>query len=329
MLKYIECIDAGTDYCPCKLSERDECIICSQLKGKEFCDCLYWNGTCIYQEFLWNGKQSKKTREFKSCDIIEKQKLREDVILLKIKVSKTIARELDNIGAFVFLKKSEDDLSFSTPISILDCDVMDGIITVCFKVRGIKTKALGECTDKIMVKGPYLNGIEGQKFLKKARGDILVLVRGIAGVPAIWMIKKLHDKINNFYVLIDYENDENERSYLEKYFTDLNCRLNYLKFYNGRKIDNKADVIIKYYIENYNIKTVVIAGSDDFESQIINSIYPSHKDINFATINNASMCCGEGICGCCSMNVNSGKEIRACKQQYNPVEVFYKEMDGK
>ena len=327
MLKYIECIDAGTDYCPCKLSERDECIICSQLKGKEFCDCLYWNGTCIYQEYLWNGQKSKKTREFKNFDIIEKQYLREDILLFKIKVPQSLARELDNIGAYVFVKKPEDDVSFSTPLSILDCDIMEGIITVCFKIRGIKTKALKECTDLISVKGPYLNGIEGQKFLKNAKGNMLVLVRGIAGVPALMAIKKLSDKVYNFHVLIDYR--DVKKSYLEKYFNNLNCKLKYLKFYNNDKLDNKADETIKDYINKYNIKTILIAGSDNFHSLVINSIYPLHKDINFATTNNASMCCGEGICGCCSMKIKSGKEIRACKQQYNPVEVFYKEMDRK
>lgn len=40
----IDCIDAGTEFCPCHLAEEGECILCSQLHGKCFCDCVNWKG---------------------------------------------------------------------------------------------------------------------------------------------------------------------------------------------------------------------------------------------------------------------------------------------
>lgn len=42
----IDCIDAGTEFCPCHLAEEGECILCSQLHGKCFCDCVNWKGVC-------------------------------------------------------------------------------------------------------------------------------------------------------------------------------------------------------------------------------------------------------------------------------------------
>ena len=43
----IDCIDAGSEFCPCHLAESGECILCSQLQGSHFCDCLNWKGVCI------------------------------------------------------------------------------------------------------------------------------------------------------------------------------------------------------------------------------------------------------------------------------------------
>mgnify|MGYP000921887947 CR=1 FL=1 len=51
----MDCIDCGTEYCPCHLAESGECIMCSQLQGECFCDCVNWKGVCVYQELFNNG----------------------------------------------------------------------------------------------------------------------------------------------------------------------------------------------------------------------------------------------------------------------------------
>ena len=63
----IDCIDAGTEFCPCHLAESGECILCSQLQGGHFCDCLNWKGVCIYQEFHDNGNKAKEQRKTYTC----------------------------------------------------------------------------------------------------------------------------------------------------------------------------------------------------------------------------------------------------------------------
>lgn len=68
-----DCIDAGSEYCPCHLAETGDCILCSQLSGKKFCDCINWKGVCIYQEFIWNGKKAKEERETYLGKIIKKR----------------------------------------------------------------------------------------------------------------------------------------------------------------------------------------------------------------------------------------------------------------
>lgn len=104
MYRFVECIDAGSEYCPCHLAEKGQCIICSQLQNKIFCDCLHWKGTCIYQELLNNGNKAKKARQYRKCDIISVETPRNDLYIYEIKVSNSLVRDLDNFGAYVFLK---------------------------------------------------------------------------------------------------------------------------------------------------------------------------------------------------------------------------------
>jgi hypothetical protein len=152
LFKYIDCIDASTDYCPCSLAEMGECLICTQLKEKCFCDCVNYSGTCIYQEFVWNNEKSKRGRQFKIFDIKSKKYIREDIVVFEIKVNNSLSRELNNIGAFVFLKKPGEAESCSVPISIIDSDPYNNTIVVAVKIIGVKTKLISKCNDVIMLK---------------------------------------------------------------------------------------------------------------------------------------------------------------------------------
>lgn len=322
VFKYIDCIDAGSPYCPCELASKGECIICSQLHGKEFCDCLNWKGTCIYQEFLWNGCKSKKIREFKKFKIEKREYFREDILKLDIKVNKELSRDLNNIGAFVFLKNEKDAEFFSTPISILNSDIETDIITVVIKREGIKSKALFECEDEILVKGPYFNGIQGQKYLNELKNNsCLILSRGIASAPAVLAAKKLKINKNEVYVFLD--RGRSRQNFSKPYFLSLGCIVEDVSFLNtDGELKYEYKKQIEQLIKKWNFKTVLSAGSDDFHEKVINFIYGIDKYINFATVNNSTMCCGEGICGSCIIKGRNNVKIRACKQQYNPKEVF-------
>lgn len=327
LFKFTDCIDSGTDYCPCSLGEKGECIICSQLKDKVFCDCLNWKGTCIYQEFINNNNKRKKARQFRTCNIINKQSIREDIFSLDIKVSNSIARELNNIGAFVFLKNPLEDDSFSTPISIMESDIFNNTIKVVIKIAGVKTKSLDECKDKIMVKGPYWNGIQGVRFIKDLKNeDCLILARGCAAAPAVMAAKKMLKSENRIHVMLD--RGRSPENFSKPYFLELGCTLEDVHFYNPKKeLDGNIMHVIKQIIEKNHISAVLSAGEDEFHRKVLSFISNIDKSINFATVNNSTMCCGEGICGSCQIRGISNEKIKSCKQQYNPAEVFLKGMD--
>jgi dihydroorotate dehydrogenase electron transfer subunit len=326
LFKYIDCIDASSEYCPCSLAENGECLVCSQLKGKEFCDCVNWKGTCIYQEYIWNREKGKTERKYRIYNIKSKNFIRENIMILKININSSLARELNNIGAFVFLKKPGDPDCYSSPISIMECDVYNNIITVAIKLIGIKTKQLDKCEDEIMIKGPYWNGIQGQIFLKDIRDkNCLIIGRGIALAPAVMAAKKTIQNGNRVFALL--EKGRSKENYLKQYFEDINCIVENVYLGGGiDKLSNEGKALIDKYLEEKEINTILSAGDDNFHRNLMNYIYSlkSSDKIKFATVNNATMCCGEGVCGSCIVENSRANKIRACKEQYNPMEIFLK-----
>lgn len=326
MFKYIDCIDAGTEYCPCSLAERGECIICCRLRDKNICDCLNWKGSCICQEFIANNNKSKKNRQYRTFNIISRVDLRKDLFVLNIQVSSRLSKELDTFGSFVFLKKPGDFEAYSTPISIMNSDVINNIITVAIKVDGVKSKALGECDRDIMVKGPYWNGIQGEKFVRELKKDkCLVLARGIAAAPIVLASKKLVQNKNEVYVLL--EKGRSGENFTRKDLADLGCNISDIYFIDREgNLTNEAKSSIEKLIGEKDFKVVLSGGTDSFHTKAVNYIGSLKKDINFSTVNNSIMCCGEGICGSCMIYTRSGQKIKSCKQQYNPLEIFAGEM---
>ncbi|MDU3723748.1 MAG: sulfide/dihydroorotate dehydrogenase-like FAD/NAD-binding protein, partial [Clostridium celatum] len=94
----IDCIDAGTEYCPCHLAESGECILCSQLQGSHFCDCLNWKGVCIYQELHDNGGKAKEQRKTYNCKIVERKLFSDEVLLVKFEASHKLVIDLAKPG---------------------------------------------------------------------------------------------------------------------------------------------------------------------------------------------------------------------------------------
>jgi hypothetical protein len=199
----LECIDAGSEYCPCFLAEANECITCSHLQGKEFCDCN-WRGVCIYQEFVWAGNKKKDIRSSYPAVVLEKAQVSPNTIIFKLQVTKTLARELDNPGAYVFMRDKQKPGFFDVPMSVMAVDTIKGEIDVALQVQGAKTKALVGPKNGIVVRGPYWNGILGQRYLKGIRnGNCLVIARGIGQAPAVKVVRYLNRGNSRVRVIID------------------------------------------------------------------------------------------------------------------------------
>ena len=316
----IDCIDAGTEYCPCHLAESGECILCSQLQGSHFCDCLNWNGVCIYQELYNNGNKAKEQRKAYTCKVSEKVLCQDDVLLIKFEAPHKLAIDLAKPGSFIFIR-SDENVYFDVPISILDSNIDTNIISVMIEIRGVKTKQLLniESGGEITIRGPYWNGVFGLKNIRKQKNNnILVIARGIGMAPMVPVIKKLVQNDNKVTVIVDKQpfNDV----YVSEWLDKLNIVTQEMNLIEKGKLSPEAKVAIKSIIGYNNISLIHIAGADILTYDVIE--YLDRQDIDLSCCNNFKMCCGEGVCGACTARFSGHRVKRFCKVQASPRAIF-------
>ena len=87
------------------------------------------------------------------------------------------------------------------------------------------------------------------------------------------------------------------------------------KFAKYEDAINKKEILINY-IRNNNISFVYSCGLIYFNKSILQLVDSIDDNIKFAIPNNNLICCGEGICGACTMRLNNCR-IKTCKAQMN------------
>ncbi|MGG7059692.1 sulfide/dihydroorotate dehydrogenase-like FAD/NAD-binding protein [Clostridium tertium] len=324
MREIVECIDSGTEYCPCKLAEAGECIICSQLQGGCFCDCLNWKGVCIYHEFINNGSKAKEGRKTYNCLVKEIKLYEKDILLIKFEVPHKLAIDLVKPGSFIFIRPDEDNIYFDVPISILESNIETNIVSIMIEIRGIKTKNLLEIKDgeSITIRGPYWNGVFGLNNLNsQINNNVLVLARGIGMAPMIPVIRKLSINKNNINLILD--NTPYKDNYVKEYLDEYAVKITNEILIDKGELSDESKVIIKNLINEKDIKYIHIAGADILTVKLIDYLNSlDRKDIKLSCCNNIKMCCGEGICGSCTVRFSGHRVKRFCKVQTDPRNVF-------
>lgn len=300
-----ECIDAGSDYCPCYLAETMDCITCSHLKGKEFCDCE-WRGVCIYQAYIFEGNRKKEPREDIEAPIIETREYGENIIIFTLKIPHTLARELNQPGAYIFIRNEKFKHYFDIPISIMQVDTNKDLIRLAVEIHGVKTKTIKTAKNHLLIRGPYWNGLLGLRHLKQTRdSNCLFVVRGIAQAPAILAVNYLLRNNNTVDLIIDTGTANYD--FMEDY-----CEINEFKKCNLYESEG-----IKLLDKQINSKkySLVFIGTSDYLRENLYASNNKLKEIKNVTTNNNEICCGEGICGSCTIYDIDGMPIRTCKTQ--------------
>ncbi|WP_331681690.1 2Fe-2S iron-sulfur cluster-binding protein [Romboutsia sp.] len=299
------CADAGSKYCPCHLAYSGDCIKCPIICGKKNCDCL-WQGVCIYNELQHSKNVPICERKKSLCKIKEVDNLGNDTFLVKIQVPNDMIRDLCSPGAYVLIKSQDKNSDvFNAPISVMDVDMENSILEVIIKPRGIKTKNIINF-DEVWVKGPYFNGIFGIKQIKGAyKTNTVVVLNGLSQVNSINIVKRLLENKNNVEVFIN-----NQATILEVVIDKLkNLGVN---IYNT-DLNEDRDFLIDYIRRN-NVELVYSGGANAFNKYVMDIVNSVDENINFAISNNNLICCGEGVCGACTIDIN-GEKVKSCKAQ--------------
>ena len=309
-MKALSCADAGSKYCPCHLAYSKDCILCNMLNKNETCDCM-WKGVCIYNEVAHNKNSPILQRQEYLCDIEDINSIEECTYLIKIKIPKVLSKDLCSPGAYILIKsKDKDSEMFNTPISVMDVDVDNNTVEVVVKTIGIKTKDLIK-SNQVYIKAPYFNGIFGLKEIKStSKSNSLVILNGLSQVNSINVVRRLVENNNKVDVFINH-NGVILENVIQK-ISDLGANIYHIDI-----DDDKA--YIEDYIKTNNIRLVYSGGSNHFNKDIMNIVNSIDENIRFAISNNNLICCGEGICGACSINLN-GLKVKTCKTQVSSKE---------
>ncbi|MDX9871849.1 MAG: sulfide/dihydroorotate dehydrogenase-like FAD/NAD-binding protein [Clostridia bacterium] len=323
MQKILDCIDAGSAYCPCHLAETGECIMCSQLQGRTFCDCANWKGVCIYHDFVSNRYRKREQRESRSCRILKRDEVSEGLVLFGIEVGKEMARELNAPGTYVFMRDQASPAYYDTPMSIMTVEETEGTIIAAVQVRGVKTKALGDLQEKVEIRGPYWNGLLGLKYIKGMRDSAaLIIARGVGQAAVLPAARKLIAGGNKVKIILDA--GRNSHNFTEAYFQDLGCEVALKPLLSGKALEMPFETAsyIKETIIQEQIGLVVSGGSEKLHQKVAGLLLTLEDKPFLACSNDAKFCCGEGICGSCHTRVEDGSRIKTCKTQLNPFSLY-------
>lgn len=244
----------------------------------------------------------------------EKKEIQTNIYLLSISIPKCLAYELIHPGSYILLKdKNRKDDMFNSPISVMNIDLKSYTLDIVVEILGPKTKDLLN-SDTVFIKGPYTNGIFGIKYFKKLKSKkVLILAKGLSSVTLINAVNNLLK--NNNEVKVFFDNTGKKIEEVERKLKELNLELKHFDFKNNENL-------IKEELKK-GVDMVFSAGSNRFNKNSMNIVDSVDDKISLAITNNNLICCGEGVCGACIINIK-GEKIKTCKTQIEP-RVYLKE----
>ena len=305
-----KCIDINTKYCPCLLAQTNHCTFCSKLQGQETCNCN-WQGVCIFYEKYWQDKLQSaikhKERMTEETKALVQEPIGNKTYLLEFEVSEELAKQLDQPGSFVFLRRLSDPLYCHFPVGVMS--VAKTKVTVVIETVGAKSsRFILNKEEALAVRGPYYNGVLGKPWLDNLENSfVIVIAGGIGQAPALPILKKLLQK-NNKIVVIAAPGKTGE-FFIQKEIMSLP-----IEFYPVRSLRTDGFNLLENILTKQP-DLLVSAGPDAQHSGIIRLLCKCNINVPMAATNNATMCCGEGICGSCEKITQDNKVIKMCKTQ--------------
>lgn len=334
------CVDLGSEYCPCVLALTGDCLVCGRLRGNETADCdCQWSGSCPYTVLMQNGGKVSARRRTVRGEVVQRKEYGEEVTVLVLRVGRGLAQKASLPGSFVFLRpvheeernhstaETGDFVYFDTPISVMRADEAAGTIHLAIRREGPKSKLLLNCVSAIddvneesyWVRGPYYSGLLGTEALRpeQVKGKrILFLTKGIGAAPALLTIDRLitMDSAVAAASKIRWLADDKkiDRTLIEDYARMIGGTIQpeYMALTDspGR---GKRELREALGEKEYDV--AVICGSPYFVEHMSCQVRNRFPEVQLVVSNNATMCCGEGICGACTEVTEDGRVIRRCK----------------
>lgn len=301
----LQCVDAGSAYCPCYLAELGECLECSILRGEKECRCR-WPGICVLSHHAWQGGTGTR-RQSVRAPIVDRRTLQEDLEIVSIRTTPKLAGELRLPGSFVFVR-GDAAAFFDAPMAVLHASPEQGTVTFAYAVLGPKTQRLSRCGEHLWLRGPYWNGITGHRHIEGVRGEAcLVVAGGTAQSLAPNVVRSLLRHGNRVTVVLGRPGalfcnpflpaDSQSLDVVKMHFPDDLASL-------GRLMRQLAP-------------SLLFCGGGELLRGMVSSLASTlSAPPALAWANGYRMCCGEGVCGAC-LSANQGQPVRRCKALFD------------
>lgn len=308
------CIDINSPYCPCLLADTNHCVSCSRLQGKETCDCN-WAGVCVMYEKHWQPKKHNSRGGEGTVVRVEVeteyqviQQINQDTYRLEFNLPDDFAKSLDKAGSFIFMRKPGDPDFYHFPVGIMK--VNQNKIQVVVEAVGPKSRRILTSGDtNLLVRGPYFNGVLGQPWIDNTENSRILLVAGGMGqAPALAIASKLIKKNNKVTALL-------APGHTGEIFVDIELIELGIEVENVVSMRRSGISRLTCLFADHDL--VVSAGPDEQHYGVIDAMALAGVNLPMAATNNATMCCGEGICGSCQKETSDNRFIRTCKVQTN------------
>lgn len=309
--KFMNCIDAGSENCPCYLALTGDCLICSRLQGKDYCGCD-WAGVCIYNEFIQGNKRLNNPRREFEAKIIQSKLYYENLIVYVLDVGKGFSMKVQRPGSYLFARAKGASSFYNIPLSVMKTDVEKGYIYLAVKIISSKTKAMIQENDILILRGPYRSGIHGISAItdyKSKNQKVLIIGKGIGIAPGVLILQSLAARAS-IDMIIDAERISEEfiKDFIYPEEDTNNISIQYMSL-NDKEINKK----LEYQMQSNNYDSVILLVSDYYVRNLGNLVRKALPTANLAVSNNFHICCGEGLCGSCSVDISNGDSIKICK----------------
>lgn len=309
MKPYLRCVDIHSAHCPCLLADTNHCLMCSHLRGESVCDCE-WSGLCLLNEKRWQSTPSSiepASRQELETTFNIKRRVSEHTYLIEVEVGAELAAKLNAPGSFVFLRRAEDPKMCTFPLGVMD--VNQSRLTLAVEAIGPKSCRLFLPSDnRVLLRGPYTNGIFGQPWIETTKcGTIVAVVGGLGQANAIMLAKKII--ANNNKAVFIVAPGRAKAIFVAEELRELGVEVITV---NSMRQEGFTHL---FKLMNHQVDLLLSAGPDELHHAVIQQMQDAGYNYPMAVTNNATMCCGEGICGSCAKLTKDGNWIRTCKIQ--------------
>ncbi|WP_067535694.1 hypothetical protein [Emergencia timonensis] len=302
------CIDAGREGCPCALAEYGKCLVCSKLRGGSCEDCN-WQGSCIYTLYQQNARKLVKARQDKTYEIAEIKQYGENFKVFVLKADKGFCQKAQTAGAYVFVRASESEEWYGMPVSVLKAEPEKERLHLGVSSCGPKSGSLLAAEKTLCVRGVYYNALSGMGGLDAEPEGSLIYAKGIAMAPLRNFLDggtRYSKWLKNMNLYVDL--DKVGFDFFKDYFGDLPVDSIHVKDFASGGLES-TEVLNNMEQMAQTGKINILSLTSPYYAD---KVEPSAgKKIVRPTSGN--MCCGEGVCGACTYDDETGKTIHRCK----------------